>query len=89
MYSPLFPHQAAQLDSLLADTREVAGSALKAANAYLDIVQAIDEAYNASLSASMSAGQVQNVISSVYLPVCVYATVTAWNLNSVFFSSWQ
>ncbi|XP_071537849.1 laminin subunit alpha isoform X2 [Panulirus ornatus] len=47
--------RAEELDDLLADTREVAENALAAANAYKNIVLAIDDAYNASLSANMSA----------------------------------
>ncbi|XP_042212496.1 laminin subunit alpha-like isoform X1 [Homarus americanus] len=49
--------RAEELDELLADTREVAENALAAANAYKNIVFAIDDAYNASLSANMSAQQ--------------------------------
>ncbi|XP_069958976.1 laminin subunit alpha isoform X2 [Cherax quadricarinatus] len=47
--------RAEELDGLLADTREVSEKALAAANAYKDIVFAIDNAYNASLSANISA----------------------------------
>ncbi|MPC52271.1 Laminin subunit alpha [Portunus trituberculatus] len=47
--------RAQNLDSLLQDTRDVAEYALGAANAYKNIVSAIDEAYNTSLSANTSA----------------------------------
>ncbi|XP_069164876.1 laminin subunit alpha isoform X2 [Procambarus clarkii] len=47
--------RAEELDGLLADTREVSEKALAAASAYEDIVFSIDDAYNASLSANMSA----------------------------------
>ncbi|XP_050725715.1 laminin subunit alpha-like isoform X5 [Eriocheir sinensis] len=54
-HSELLQQRAAALDGLLQDTRKVAENALGAANAYKNIVMAIDDAYNASLSANMSA----------------------------------
>ena len=45
---PVSSLQADKLDSLLADTRHVSQNALQAANAYSDIVKAIDDAQAAA-----------------------------------------
>ncbi|XP_064094479.1 laminin subunit alpha-like isoform X2 [Macrobrachium nipponense] len=54
-HAEILKNRADELDDLLADTRQVAENALEAANAYNNIVIAIDDAYNASVVAKKSA----------------------------------
>lgn len=61
--------QAQDLDNLFQDTRDVSENALEAANAYNNIVSAIDDAYNISLSANMSAFMVSTYFFMVTLYV--------------------
>ena len=52
--------------SIFADARNSAGAAINASNAYKNIVNAIDEAYNASLAAK-EAGE--DALRKVRLPI--------------------
>ena len=56
------PRQAERLDNMLADTRQASDGALRAANSYKDIVQAISEALSAA-RAALNATQLAGAMS--------------------------
>lgn len=59
--------RAQQLDHLLTDTRDSADSAIKAANAYADIVTAIGNASQAAEDAIKAADDTTSKVNQTYL----------------------
>ncbi|RZC32304.1 Laminin G 2 and/or Laminin II domain containing protein [Asbolus verrucosus] len=76
--------RAMKLDSLLTETRHLSGNAVKAAKAYADIVDAVGDAENASLTAQADANNAVDLLSGIENKVFTAEQNSSQALNDAF-----